>query len=39
MNSLSSIMEPMIIIFMGAIVMFIVFAVMLPIFELNELVR
>ena len=38
-NSLSSIMEPMIIIFMGAIVMFIVFAVMLPIFELNELVR
>jgi len=38
-NSLSSIMEPLIIIFMGAIVMFIVFAVMLPIFELNELVR
>lgn len=38
-NALSTIMEPLIIIFMGAIVMFIVFAVMLPIFELNDLVR
>ncbi len=38
-NALSSVMEPMIVLFMGAIVLFIVLAVMLPIFELNQLVR
>ena len=38
-NALSSVMEPMIVVFMGAIVLFIVMAVMLPIFELNQLVR
>jgi general secretion pathway protein F len=38
-NSLSSIMEPVIVVFMGGIVMFMVFAIMLPIFELNELVK
>jgi general secretion pathway protein F len=38
-SALSSIMEPMIIIFMGGVVMFMVFAIMVPIFELNELVR
>jgi len=37
--SLTSILEPLIIIFMGAIVLFIVLAIMVPIFELNELVR
>lgn len=37
--SLTSIMEPMIIIFMGGIVLFIVLAIMVPIFELNQLVR
>ncbi len=37
--SLTSILEPMIIIFMGAIVLFIVLAIMVPIFQLNELVR
>jgi type II secretory pathway component PulF len=29
----------MIIIFMGAVVLFMVFAIMVPIFELNDLVR
>jgi general secretion pathway protein F len=38
-SALSSIMEPMIIIFMGAVVLFMVFAIMVPIFELNDLVR
>jgi general secretion pathway protein F len=38
-TALSSIIEPVIIIFMGGIVMFIVLAIMLPIFELNQLVR
>jgi general secretion pathway protein F len=37
--SLTSIMEPMMILFMGAIVLFIVLAILLPIFTLNELVR
>ncbi len=37
--SLTSIMEPMIIIFIGGIVLFIVLAIMVPIFELNQLVR
>jgi type II secretory pathway component PulF len=32
-------MEPMIIIFMGSVVLFMVFAIMVPIFELNDLVR
>jgi general secretion pathway protein F len=38
-SALSSIMEPMIIIFMGGVVLFMVFAIMVPIFELNDLVR
>jgi general secretion pathway protein F len=38
-SSLTSIMEPVIIIFMGAVVLFIVLAIMVPIFELNQLVR
>lgn len=38
-SALSSIMEPMIIIFMGSVVLFMVFAIMVPIFELNDLVR
>ena len=38
-SALSSIMEPMMIIFMGGVVLFIVMAILLPIFELNELVR
>lgn len=38
-SSLTSIMEPLIIIFMGGIVLFIVLAIMVPIFELNQLVR
>lgn len=38
-SALSSIMEPLIIIFMGAVVLFMVFAIMVPIFELNDLVR
>ena len=37
--SLTSIMEPMMILFMGAVVLFIVLAILLPIFTLNELVR
>ena len=32
-------MEPMMIIFMGGVVLFIVMAILLPIFELNELVK
>jgi general secretion pathway protein F len=38
-NSLTSIMEPVMIIFMGGVVLFIVLAIMVPIFELNQLVR
>jgi general secretion pathway protein F len=38
-TALSSIMEPMMILFMGGVVLFIVLAILLPIFELNELVR
>ncbi len=38
-TALSSIMEPMMIIFMGGVVLFIVLAILLPIFELNQLVR
>ncbi len=38
-TALSSIMEPMMILFMGGVVLFIVLAILLPIFELNQLVR
>lgn len=36
--SLTSIMEPVMILFMGGIVLFIVLAILLPIFEMNQLV-
>jgi general secretion pathway protein F len=38
-SALSSIMEPVLVIFMGGVVLFIVMAILLPIFELNELVK
>lgn len=38
-SALSSIMEPMLVIFMGGVVLFIVMAILLPIFELNQLVK
>lgn len=38
-SALSSIIEPMLVIFMGGVVLFIVMAILLPIFELNQLVK
>jgi general secretion pathway protein F len=38
-NALTSILEPVMIIFMGGIVLFIVLAILVPIFELQQLVR
>jgi len=38
-TALTSILEPMMILFGGAVVLFIVLAILLPIFELNQLVR
>jgi general secretion pathway protein F len=38
-SALSSIMEPVLVIFMGGVVLFIVMAILLPIFELNQLVK
>jgi general secretion pathway protein F len=38
-SALSSVIEPILVIFMGAVVLFIVMAILLPIFELNELVK
>lgn len=38
-SALSSVMEPLMVIFMGGVVLFIVMAILLPIFSMNELVR
>jgi general secretion pathway protein F len=38
-SRLTSILEPVMILFLGGVVMFIVLAILLPIFELNQLVR
>jgi general secretion pathway protein F len=38
-SALSSIMEPVLTLFMGGVVLFIVLAILLPIFELNQLVK
>jgi general secretion pathway protein F len=38
-NSLTSVLEPVMILIGGAVVLFIVLAILLPIFQLNELVR
>ena len=38
-TALTSILEPVMIIFMGGVVLFIVLAILLPIFELNQLVK
>jgi general secretion pathway protein F len=37
--AMSSIMEPVMTLFMGGVVLFIVLAILLPIFQMNELVR
>jgi general secretion pathway protein F len=36
---LSALLEPVIILFMGVIVMFIVLSILLPIFEMNQLIK
>lgn len=38
-SALSSVMEPILVIFMGGVVLFIVMAILLPIFDLNQLVK
>lgn len=38
-SALSSILEPVLVIFMGGVVLFIVMAILLPIFDLNQLVK
>lgn len=38
-GGLSALLEPVIILFMGVIVMFIVLSILLPIFEMNQLIR
>jgi len=38
-GSLTTILEPLMIVFMGVVVLFIVLAILLPIFELNRVIR
>ena len=38
-SALSSVLEPILVIFMGGVVLFIVMAILLPIFDLNQLVK
>jgi len=38
-TALTTVLEPLMIVFMGAVVLFIVLAILLPIFELNRIVR
>ena len=38
-GSLTTILEPLMIVFMGVVVLFIVLAILMPIFELNRVIR
>jgi general secretion pathway protein F len=39
LSNMTNLLGPMMVVFMGAIVMFIVIALLLPIFQLNDLVK
>jgi general secretion pathway protein F len=39
LSTMTNLLGPLMIVFMGSIVMFIVIALLLPIFQLNDLVR